>query len=75
MVLASIETTCVKLPNQSQTNAESKIANLAADLAKMDLAKGDFVYIDALSNQLFMGSDKNGFPTEPEWDGWETGTF
>ena len=19
--------------------------------------------------------DKNGFPTEPEWDGWETGTF
>ena len=35
----------------------------------MDLAKGDFVYIDALSNQLFMGSDENGFPTEPERDG------
>ena len=35
----------------------------------MSLDKGDFVYIDALSNQLFMGSDENGFPTEPERDG------
>ena len=56
LVSASIETTCFKLLNQSQTNAESKIANLAAELAKMDLAKGDFVYIDTLSYQLFMGS-------------------
>ena len=35
----------------------------------MGLDKGDFVYITALSNQLFMGSDENGFPTEPERDG------
>ena len=34
LVSASIETTCFKLPNQSQTNAESKIAELAAELAK-----------------------------------------
>ena len=33
------------------------------------IAKGDFVYIDALSNQLFMGSDVDGFPIEPEGDG------
>ena len=69
LVSASIETTCFKLPNQSQTNAESKIAELAAELATMGLDKGDFVYITALSNQLFMGSDENGFPTEPERDG------
>ena len=42
LVSASIETTCFKLPNQSQTNAESKIAELAAELAKMGLDKGDF---------------------------------
>ena len=69
LVSASLETLCFKLPNQSQTNAESKITGLAGDLAKLGLAKGDFVYIDALSNQLLMGSDEDGFPTEPEWDG------
>ena len=68
LVLASIETHCFKLPNQSQKNAESKIKKLASDLVKLGLARGDFVYIDELSNQVFMGSDKDGFPTEPERD-------
>ena len=35
----------------------------------MGLAKGDFVYVDTLSNQLFMGSGEGGFPIEPERDG------
>ena len=39
LVMASIETLCFKLPNQSQTNDEAKIAGLAAELAKMGLAK------------------------------------
>ena len=69
LVSASIETICFKLPNQSQTNAEQKILLLANELSKLGLAKGDCVYIDALSNQLFMGSDEDGLPTEPERDG------
>ena len=69
LVSASFETLCFKLPNQSQTNVESKIIGLSGDLAKLGLTKGDFVYVDALSNQLFMGSDEDGFPTEPERDG------
>ena len=38
------------------------------DLSKLGLGKGDFVYIDALSNQVIMGSDEDGFPIEPEQD-------
>ena len=69
LVSASLKTLCFKLPNQSQTNAESKIAGLAGDLAKLGFAKGDFVYIDNLSNQLFMGSDEDGFHTERDGEG------
>ena len=69
LVSASIETICFKLPNQSQINAEQKIRLLSNDLSKLGLTKGDCVYIDALSNQLFMGSDEDGLPTEPERDG------
>ena len=38
------------------------------DLSKLGLGKGDFVYIDALSNQVIMGSDEDGFPIELEQD-------
>ena len=69
LVSASLETICFKLPNQSQTYAKQKILQLASKLAKLGLAKGDCMYIDALSNQLFMASDKEGLPTELEWDG------
>ena len=69
LVSASIETVCLKLPNQSQTNADKKILQLANEMSNLGLAKGDCVYIDALSNQLFMGSDEDGLPTEPERDG------
>ena len=69
LVSASFETICFKLPNQSQTNAEQNILQLASELAKLGLAKEDCVYIDALSSQLFMGSNEDGLPTEPERDG------
>ena len=69
LVSASIETHRFKLPNQYQTNAKSKIVKLASDLAQLGLANGDFVYIDALPNQVFNGSDEDGFPIQPEWDG------
>ena len=69
LVSASIETICFKLLNQSQTNADPKVVMLASELAKLGFVKGDCVYIDALSNQLFMGSNEDGLPTEPEWDG------
>ena len=77
LVLASIATTCFKLPNQSQTNAESKIAELAAELAKMGLVKGDFVYIDALQYQTSFSwaAMKTGFQLSLSGMGWETGTF
>ena len=77
LVSASIETTCFKLPNQSQTNAESKIAELAAELAKMGLVKGDFVYIDALQYQTSFSwaAMKTGFQLSLSGMGWETGTF
>ena len=68
LVSASIETHRFKLLNQYQTNAKSKLVKLASDLAQLGLANGDFVYIDALSNQVFNGSNENGFPIQPERD-------
>ena len=75
LVSASIETVGFKLPNQSQTNAEQKILHLAKELSKLGLAKGDCVYIDALSNQLFMGSDEEGCQPSLSGTGTENGTL
>ena len=76
LVPAGLETEYLKLPSQSQTNVEQRIEQLAMALASLELTPGDFVYIDALSNQIFMGSDEDGLPIEPKKDGsnaWHNG--
>ena len=69
LVPASLETEYLKLPSQSQTNVEQRFEQLAISIASFGLSPGYFVYIDALSNQIFMGSDEDGLPVEPKKDG------
>ena len=76
LVPASLETEYLKLPSQSRTNVEQRIEQLAVSIASFELSPGDFVYIDALSNQIFMGSDEDGLSIEPKKDGsnaWHNG--
>ena len=51
---ASLETMFLKLPLQSQTSEAAE--DLADRLRQFELNKSDIVYLDLLSNQVYLGS-------------------
>ena len=60
---ASLETKFKKLPPQSQTPEAAE--NLADKLLQFDLTENDIVYLDLLSNQVYLGTDEEGNSTDP----------
>ena len=63
LVSASLETTFLKLPHQSQTPDAAEV--LADQIEQLELSKDDIVYLDLLSNSAYMGTDAEGNSTEP----------
>ena len=64
---ASLETKFLRLPGQSQT--KDGVGNILAAIDELKLIKGDFLYIDLLSNAIFMGTDEDGMQIPPVKDG------
>ena len=60
---ASLETTFLKLPHQSQTPDAAEV--LADQIEQLGLGKDDIIYLDLLSNLAYMGRDAEGYSTEP----------
>ena len=60
---ASLATKLLKLPGQSQT--KDGVSEILATITEMNLQKGDFVYLDLLSNASFMGTNENGLQVPP----------
>ena len=63
LLAASLETKFKKLPPQSQTPEAAE--NLADKLLQFDLTENDIVYLDLLSNQVYLGTDEEGNSTDP----------
>ena len=63
LVSASLETTFLKLPHQSQTPNAAE--DLADQIELLGLGKDDIIYLDLLSNTAYMGTDAEGNSTEP----------
>ena len=63
LVLASLETTFLKLPHQSQMLEAAK--DLADKLGQLGLTKDDVIYLDLISNLVFLGTDQDGNSIEP----------
>ena len=60
LVLASLETKFLKLPSQSQTPDAAE--DLVDKLSQLGLTKDDIVYLDLLSNLVYLGTDQDGIP-------------
>ena len=63
LLAASLETKFLKLPQQSQTPDAAE--DLADELRSMELTGNDVVYLDLLSNQVYLGTDEDGNSSEP----------
>ena len=63
LVSASLETKFLKLPTQSQTPDAAE--DLADKLSQLGLTKDDIVYLDLLSNLVYLGTDQDGNSIEP----------
>ena len=63
LLAASLETKFLKLPQQSQTPDAAE--DLADELRSMELTGNDVVYLDLLSNQVYLGTDDDGNSSEP----------
>ena len=66
LLAASLETQFLKLPPQSQTPEAAE--DLADKLLPLELTESGIVYLDLLSNQVYLGTDKDGNSTEPYKD-------
>ena len=66
LLTASLETQFLKLPSQSQTQDAAE--DLADRLREFQLSKEDIVYLDLLSNQVYLGTDVDGNSTDPHKD-------
>ena len=44
-------------------------------LGQLELSKGEFVYLDLLSNAIFMGSNEDGLQAPPTWIRKRSGTW
>ena len=60
LVSASLETKFLKLPSQSQTPDAAE--DLVDKLSQLGLIKDDIVYLDLLSNLVYLGTDQDGNP-------------
>ena len=60
LVSASLETKFLKLPSQSQTPDAAE--DLVDKLSQLGLIKDDIVYLDLLSNLVYLGTDQDGIP-------------
>ena len=60
LVSASLETKFLKLPSQSQTPDAAE--DLVDKLSQLGLTKDDIVYLDLLSNLVYLGTDQDGIP-------------
>ena len=67
LIPASLETQFLKLPGQSQTN--DGVGEILAAIEQGNLKKGDFLYMDLLSNVSFMGTNEDGLQVPPVKDG------
>ena len=67
LILASLETKFLQLPGQSQT--KDGAGKILAAIEELNLQKGDFVYLDLLSNASFMGTNEDGLQVPPVKDG------
>ena len=63
LLAASLETKFLKLPHQSQTPEAAE--DLADQLVGIGLTDQDVVYIDLLSNHVYLGTDEDGNSIEP----------
>ena len=67
LIPASLETQFLKLPGQSQTI--DGVGDILAAIEQVNLKKGDFLYMDLLSNVSFMGTNEDGLQVPPVKDG------
>ena len=67
LIPASLETKFLLLPGQSQT--KDGVGKILAAIEELNLQKGDFVYLDILSNASFMGTNEDGLQVPPVKDG------
>ena len=73
LLAASLETKFLKLPTQSQTPDAAE--DLADELRSFALTANNVVYLDLLSNQVYLGTNDNGNSSEPFKDSQKKGTF
>ena len=70
---ASLGTKFLKLPAQHQTL--DGVSAICENLAEIELKKGDFVYLDLLSNIIYTVTDDDGHQIPPTRMGTGSGTW
>ena len=63
---ASLGTKFLKLPAEPQTLDSA--STICEKLSEIELKKGDFVYLDLLSNIIYTGTDEYQIPPPQGWE-------